>query len=89
MDGRAHRGPARPQRGARPRGVTALRLRRHGTAAVYRGGVPNDQPFQIVDASSWEALSDEPMGSKAKEWLLAPDGTAWLFKWVREKEDKR
>jgi hypothetical protein len=40
--------------------------------------------YPVVDASQWAVLDDEPMGSKAKEWLLPPStDRPWLFKEVR------
>lgn len=45
----------------------------------------SDQSYRIFDVSYWTAVEPEQMGTKAKEWLAAPDDERWLFKEVREK----
>jgi hypothetical protein len=37
-------------------------------------------PFPVIDATDWSWTRDEQMGSKAKLWVLDPDGQRWLFK---------
>ena len=36
--------------------------------------------FDIVEVGDWPPDGDEPMGTKKKFWLRAPDGIRWLFK---------
>jgi hypothetical protein len=36
--------------------------------------------YPIIDATSWQAASAETLGSKEKEWVLAPDSELWLWK---------
>ena len=74
-------------------GLTPLRLGEIwviSRALPYGRAMPDVltlDPFEVIDASKWDVVSEEPMGSKAKRWLLAPDGVRWLFKQVRLKED--
>lgn len=37
--------------------------------------------YPIVDVSTWRAYEQEPLGTKRKIWLEAPDARMWLFKY--------
>lgn len=41
------------------------------------------EPYPIIDVAAWPTAGGEPLGSKQKVWLRAPDGSLWLFKIVR------
>ena len=36
--------------------------------------------YPIRDVTDWQAVNDEPMGTKPKYWLRAPADERWLFK---------
>lgn len=45
--------------------------------------------YPVIDVADWQALAEEPMGSKEKAWIEDPDRVRWLFKRVRVHQDPR
>ena len=54
----------------------------------YWRGVELD-PWQVEDTTDWPEAADETRGSRAKKWLLGPDGALWLRKRPHERQHYR
>lgn len=56
---------------------------------VEQNNLTEDGYYKVVQIPVDSALTEEPLGTKEKFWLVHEDGRRWLFKYNRERDRKR